>query len=79
MTKKLFFTLLLFLSLSFSYWLNLNKPIEPLKKEIQAIIRYDSKSKETFDFIFWDLYQDKSRDIKFRLKMLHLFLFVNKD
>lgn len=79
MTKKLFFTLLLFFSLSFSYWLNLNKPIEPLKKEIQTIIKWDSESKETFDYIFWDLYQDKSRDIKFRLKMLNLYLFVNKD
>lgn len=79
MTKKLFFTLILFLSLSFSYWLNLNKPIEPLKKEVQTIIKYDSESKQNFDYIFLDLYKDKSIDIKFRIKMLHLFLFVNKD
>jgi len=74
--KKTLFTLLLFFSLSFSYWLNLHKPIEPLKKEISILINYDKTLKNDFKFIFLDLYNDKTKDIKFRLKMLNAYLYL---
>jgi len=74
MIKKLFFMLVLLLPLT-SFWLNLHKPVEPLKQEIKTIIKWDCESKQDFDFIFQDLRQ--SSKWKEKLKYFNVRLYLN--
>jgi hypothetical protein len=57
----------------------LNKPLEPLKKDVSAIIKYDSSQIPMLSYIFLDQSKDKKKGGKYMAKMLYLYLFVNKD